>query len=86
MVKAVTNNHEKYRTYKEHLTKYNLAMENEFYFEAMIIIYAMMEDRLTSFLYHIDAIKSMESILLDVNQTKRTLKDIYSLWYSLPGY
>lgn len=80
MVKSVINNHEKYRTYKEHLTKYNLAMENEFYFEAIIIIYAMMEDRLTSFLYHINAIKSMESTFLDVNKTKRTLKTIYSCY------
>ena len=51
-IKPVENNILKQRTYAKLLGRYKLAVRNEFYFEAMIIIYAMLEDRLQSILYH----------------------------------
>ena len=49
------DNIDKQRTYKEYCGKYRKAINEEFYFEAMMIAYSMMEDRLRSFLYHIGA-------------------------------
>ena len=48
----VTNNIEKYETYKSQMERLNLAKEKGFNFEGIFILYAMLEDRLLSFLYH----------------------------------
>ena len=52
MIKPVIDNADKQRTYREHKARYKKAMENEFYFEALLIDYALMEDRLRSMIYH----------------------------------
>ena len=49
-IQSVKDNQEKYETYRNNIGKYNLAMKYGFYFEAMMIDYAMLEDRLSSFL------------------------------------
>ncbi len=46
----VKNNMEKYYNYTAQIKKYRKAMELGFYYEAIFISYAMMEDRLMSFL------------------------------------
>ena len=46
----VKNNKEKYYSYKTQIEKYNRAVEEGFYYEAMLISYAIMEDRLLTFL------------------------------------
>ena len=51
-IKQVEDNKEKQQTYSKQLGRYKLAIRNEFYFEAMLIVYAMLEDRLLSFLYY----------------------------------
>ena len=55
-IKPVHDNLEKYRTYKEYIKRYNTAIKEGFYFEAILIDYAMMEDRLRSMLYHMGAL------------------------------
>lgn len=77
IINSVSNDHEKYETYTALLEKYALALSNEFYFEAILIVYAMMEDRLKSFLFHIGAIKDLESNKLDVFESREQLKSIY---------
>ena len=52
MIQPVMDNRDKQRTYRALLGKYNLAMKHEFYLQAIIIEYAMIEDRLRSMLYH----------------------------------
>lgn len=52
MIAPVQDNMDKCRTYREHKGKYQRAIENEFYFEALLIDYALIEDRLRSMLYH----------------------------------
>lgn len=52
MISPVTDNMDKQRTYTEQMGRYQHAMSGAFYFEAMLIDYAMMEDRLRSMLYH----------------------------------
>ena len=48
----VADNREKQQTYKEQMQRYSKAMKDQFFFEAILIDYAMLEDRLRSMLYH----------------------------------
>ena len=52
-------------------------LNNDFYFEAMLIVYAMIEDRLRSFLYYIGALHKADDLRLNVNQTKAILRRLY---------
>ena len=51
-IKRAKDNTERQLTYKQQLGRYSKAMKYGFYFEAMLITYSMLEDRLKSFLYH----------------------------------
>ena len=51
-IKPVTDNFDKQRTYRAQIGRYKRAMENEFFFEALLIDYALLEDRLRSMIYH----------------------------------
>lgn len=75
-IEAVSSNRDKQLTYKENCAKYKKAIQEEFYFEAMLISYAMIEDRLRSFLYHIGALANRESIKVSCTKTKNQLKEI----------
>lgn len=75
-VEAVSNNRDKQITYKENCAKYKKAIHEEFYFEAMLISYAMLEDRLRSFLYHIGALANRDSTKINCVKTKNQLKEI----------
>lgn len=75
-IEAVSSNRDKQLTYKENCAKYTRAIQEEFYFEAMLISYAMIEDRLRSFLYHIGALANRESIKVSCTKTKNQLKEI----------
>ena len=77
-VLPVQNNKEKqitYATYKEQLTK---AIKYEFYLEAMMIEYGIMEDRMRSFIYHIGGLPSRTSTKVGKRKTKGCLKKIVS--------
>ena len=64
-IAPVSDNNDKFLTYTELTRKYNIAMENDFYFEAMFIVYAMMEDRLRSYLYYLGCFTSKNSHKFD---------------------
>ena len=50
---AINDGHQgKYETYKELMNRYTRAMNSEFCLDAVWIVYAMLEDRLTSALYY----------------------------------
>ncbi len=49
---AITNNYEKSITYKDQMARFKLATSQGFYYEGIFILYAMLEDRLSSFLFH----------------------------------
>lgn len=57
-IKPVIDNFDKQRTYRMHKGRYKRAMENEFFFEALLIDYALMEDRLRSMIYHMGFLKN----------------------------
>lgn len=61
----VKDSKEKQKTYTEIMTQYKRAVDGGFFGEAMMIDYAIMEDRLRSLLFHIGALKSRESFRVD---------------------
>ena len=54
-IKPVADTMDKQNTYREWIGKYNKAIRYEFYYEAILIDYALLEDRLRSFLYYQDS-------------------------------
>ena len=60
-IQPVQNNAEKQQTYRKLLSKYNRAMEQGFYCEALMIDYAMIEDRLRSMIYHMGLLPNRAS-------------------------
>lgn len=60
-IKQVQNNKSKGKTYTKLLTKYNEAMENGYYGEAELIVYAFLEDRLRALIYHYGALDARNS-------------------------
>lgn len=51
-IQPAANNNEKRDTYAKMLRRYKAAMKHGFYLEAIFIAYAVMEDRITRFLFH----------------------------------
>lgn len=76
VIKAA-NNMEKYYTYKELMERYKKAYEQEFYFESMFILYAVMEDRLRAILYHSGVIKQREDKNLDYSSNSKYLTEMF---------
>lgn len=60
-IDAIKNVRDKQNTYRLLMGRYKRAISNEFYFEAMLIVYGMMEDRLRSFIYHSGGLKNRVS-------------------------
>ena len=60
-IEPVDNTYDKRNTYQHLICQYRKAMAKGFYGEAELIVYAFLEDRLRSFLYHIDAIDRRNS-------------------------
>ena len=84
-IQPVQNNVEKQQTYQRMLSKYRQAMDQGFFCEALMIDYAMIEDRLRSMLYHMGFIadrsklaiwkKARPSLQAIVNEYKRDNED-----------
>ena len=82
---AVTNNMDKCYTYAQHKGRYSQAMKYEFYFEALMIDYALMEDRLKSFLYHAGILQSRTSYKIDCCKSNKVLlKQVYCNYINRP--
>lgn len=60
----------KYNTYKNLYDKLNLAIENEFYFEACLISCSIIEDRINSIFKHMDVQPSRREISDKIKQIK----------------
>lgn len=52
VISPVETMQEKYETYRNEMGRLKGALQQGFYFEAMLIEYALLEDRLRSFVYH----------------------------------
>ena len=66
-IKPVESNMSKGKTYTYLMSNYKSAMENGYYGEAELIIYAFIEDRLRAFLYYSDAVNSRNSQNINEN-------------------
>lgn len=64
IIKQAGNNKERQDTYRYQLGRYQRAIRNEFYFEALIIVYALLEDRFKSFLYYCGFFANRNSLKL----------------------
>ena len=75
LIKPAANNLDKQFNYRQNMGRYNRAMHEGFYFEALLISYAFIEDRLRSFLYHIAAINGRTDLVV-WKKTKQQLRSI----------
>lgn len=75
-ITPVSDNQDKRNTYQANIRRYNKAIREGFYYEAILIDYAMMEDRLRSFLYHMGLFNTRNSHKADVSRVKKSLKGI----------
>lgn len=62
VIAPVGNTTEKYETYRTLMGRYSQAIKHKFYFEAMLIDYALLEDRLRSWLFHFGIIPERNSM------------------------
>ena len=79
-ITPVASNREKQQTYREFMARYSRAMRNEFYLEALLIDYAVLEDRLRSFLYHMGVFRFRNNPRPNVDEVKRALASIVKEW------
>lgn len=77
-IQPVQNNEEKKVTYATYKSQLNKAIKYEFYLEAMMIEYGIMEDRMRSFIYHIGGLPNRMSTKIGSKRTKGYLKEIVS--------
>lgn len=81
VIKQVTDNNDKAQTYKAMMGRHSRAMRNGFYIEAMMIDYAMMEDRLSSFLYYIGLLDDKNARNATSNQSiKKPIRELYNTY------
>ena len=71
---SVNNNAEKAQTYRNLMSRYNKALKEGFYFEAMLIEYAMIEDRSLAFLYHCGVQNNRDSLRISKIGRNKLLK------------
>lgn len=73
-IQKVADNKEKGISYTKNFSRYNKAKASEFYLECLWILYAMIEDRTSSFLYYIGF--TSEKNRSSVTGTKKIKKEI----------
>lgn len=75
-IKDSTSGEEKRATYAAMVRKYNLAMKHGFYFEALLIDYAMLEDRMIAFLWAVGVMNDVNNFSLGNKRNKDMLRQI----------
>jgi hypothetical protein len=73
---SVKNNQEKYETYKTQMERFNQAKEQGFYLEGIFILYAMLEDRLSSFLFYAGVLNNDRDKLKKNKEVKPYLEEM----------
>ncbi len=77
-IPSVITNTEKYLSYKEHMTRLNKARVGGFYLEAIFILYAMMEDRLSAFLYYAGVTNKTREKVTSSKKVRPHLNQVFS--------
>ena len=81
LISRVKDNMDKYRTYASLMERYKKALDEQFYFEALIITYAMLEDRLRSMLYYMGTFDTRNS----PNVSEKTKQDLAVILHNKGG-
>ena len=76
-IKPVSDSKDKHQSYQNLLGRYSKAIKDGFYFEAILITYSMLEDRLISFLYYCGFFETRDSLKL----SKKVKPDIAGIVY-----
>ena len=71
--------HRKQDNYAYYLRRHKIAMRNAFYYEALLIDYAMLEDRLQLLLYYSGVLKEKEDKRV-FSQTRPLIRNIYETY------
>lgn len=80
LIKEVNNNCEKRDAYNENVKRYNKALKNEFYFEAIWIMYAILEDRTSSFFYHLGFTQTdNRNNIIRKKEIKKQIREIFKM-------
>lgn len=74
-IKDIQSNKEKYETYRNLKGRQSAAVRGGFYFEAILIDYSLLEDRLFSILYHMAIIENRNSNKR-FGKTKKVINEI----------
>ena len=69
---------DKQETYRTLLSRHKLAMKHGFYFEALLIDYAMLEDRLVAFLWAAGVFNDADKFGLGNRRNKSQLRQLYN--------
>ena len=77
--KAVRGNAEKYDLFKYLLARYKKAGQQGFHFEMLWILYAMLEDRTSAFLYYIGFITEDRQKAVAVKSVQQSVRGVLSL-------
>lgn len=79
-IQKVADNKEKGISYKENFKRYNKAKASEFYLECLWILYAMIEDRTSSFLYYIGfTSEEHRSSVTGTTKIKKEIREILGI-------
>ena len=78
VIKNTETSNDKYTTYRAMTGRHKLAMKHGFFLEALLIDYAMLEDRLTTFLWHSGITPTSEKLSFGGRANKADLKKIYA--------
>ena len=79
-IKVVESNQEKGFSYRQYIAHFNKAKKEGFLFECMWILYAMMEDRTTSFFDHLGFVsKQDKSKVTGTKKVRTQIKEILSV-------
>lgn len=73
---VVSNNTEKFLAYRAQMARFKLAQKDGFYFEGIFILYAMMEDRLSAFLFHAGVVNNSR---LKITTNRRVKPDLTTI-------
>lgn len=76
LIDCVKDNKDKQQTYAYWKSRYKLAMREEFYVEALMIDYALMEDRLNAILFHSGVLPNRQTLKMKAGTTKNLLRQI----------
>lgn len=79
IIDNVKDNYDKNNTYRVIMQKYNDAVNDKYYLEALMISYALVEDRLRSFLYYLGLIETRENNQLFLCEKNKEINDILKI-------